>query len=120
MYDLNKDPDQLTNIQSTINPKILVVQNKRLVELSICVGVTCREEKKPWPPAHQYLGAIYRNQNPSTITTTKPNGTKKISFTAVKDTMLKYVKNLFGNMLSSDSNVDEKMDQSKHPARHLV
>ena len=32
---------------------MLIDQNKRLVELSICAAVTCRENIQPWPSQRQ-------------------------------------------------------------------
>ncbi|ELT91590.1 hypothetical protein CAPTEDRAFT_122951 [Capitella teleta] len=50
LYDLSKDPHQLKNIAKSVDPKILVGMNKRLVELTICEGPTCKPGVKPFPP----------------------------------------------------------------------
>ena len=54
MYDLAKDPHQLTNVAKTIDPKILLSMNHRLVELTICNGPTCKPGVKPYPPGHNW------------------------------------------------------------------
>ena len=54
VYDLDKDPHQLKNIAKTVDPKVLVAMNKRLVELSICSGPTCKPGVKPYPPSSHY------------------------------------------------------------------
>lgn len=58
MYNLSKDPHQLSNIAHSIDPQILMAQNKRLVELSICQGPSCRSAE-PYPPRkHKWYDEI--------------------------------------------------------------
>ncbi|XP_077977097.1 N-acetylglucosamine-6-sulfatase-like isoform X3 [Glandiceps talaboti] len=42
LYDLNKDPDQLTNIVHQVDPYIIEQQDQRLQMLSLCQGASCR------------------------------------------------------------------------------
>ena len=41
MYDLNKDQYQLKNIHNSADPNLLVELNKRLLQLSVCSGISC-------------------------------------------------------------------------------
>lgn len=43
MYDLNKDPFELTNIASTADPKFVSQLSQKLATLSLCKGLSCQE-----------------------------------------------------------------------------
>ena len=43
LYDIKKDPDQLTNIVKKVAPKFLAKKHSRLVDLATCAGDSCRE-----------------------------------------------------------------------------
>ena len=43
LYDIKKDPDQLTNIVKKVAPKFLAKKHSRLVDLVTCAGDSCRE-----------------------------------------------------------------------------
>ncbi|XP_013399886.1 N-acetylglucosamine-6-sulfatase-like [Lingula anatina] len=42
-YDLNKDPDQLSNAIQTVGKSVLMDQRKKLMELSVCQGPSCHK-----------------------------------------------------------------------------
>ncbi|XP_013388966.1 N-acetylglucosamine-6-sulfatase-like [Lingula anatina] len=46
-YDLNKDPDQLSNAIQTVSKSVLMDQGKKLMELSVCQGPSCRKIGPP-------------------------------------------------------------------------
>ncbi|XP_070558489.1 N-acetylglucosamine-6-sulfatase-like isoform X2 [Ptychodera flava] len=50
LYDLAKDPDQLTNIVHQVPEYIIEQQNQRLIMLSICKGSSCRDVGPYVPP----------------------------------------------------------------------
>ncbi|XP_077977089.1 N-acetylglucosamine-6-sulfatase-like isoform X2 [Glandiceps talaboti] len=43
LYDLEKDPDQLSNIVHKVDPKVIEQQNQELQLLSLCEGASCRK-----------------------------------------------------------------------------
>ncbi len=45
VYDLSGDPHQLTNIVKTMDPDILLALDQRRVQLSVCAGKSCQENK---------------------------------------------------------------------------
>ena len=51
LYDLNKDPHQLTNIAGKADPKLLVMLNNRLTSLAVCAGAACRKPADHWMPS---------------------------------------------------------------------
>ena len=51
VYDLLKDPFQLKNIRDSADPNLLLELNKRLLQLSVCSGVTCHVLDSPRPYA---------------------------------------------------------------------
>jgi len=56
VYDLQKDPFQLQNIASSTDPNLLLELNKRLLQLSVCSGESCRNLNHPRPfvPPHSH------------------------------------------------------------------
>ena len=54
VYDLLKDPFQLTNIRDSADPTLLLELNKRLLQLSVCSGVTCHVLDSPRPYSPQF------------------------------------------------------------------
>jgi len=49
VYDLQNDPYQLKNIRDSADPNLLLELNKRLLQLSVCSGNSCRNLDRPRP-----------------------------------------------------------------------
>jgi N-acetylglucosamine-6-sulfatase len=62
LYDLSKDPHQLKNVAKSVDPQVLVGLNKRLVQLTICNGPTCKPGFRPYPPRDFSHSNIYSNE----------------------------------------------------------
>lgn len=50
LYDVVKDPQQLTNLASSARPSLLTAMHQRLVELSECAGEVCRSRETAAAP----------------------------------------------------------------------
>ena len=44
LYDLKKDPHQVENLSKKVSSKVLVAQHRRLVDLALCSGNSCRDK----------------------------------------------------------------------------
>ena len=42
LYNLEKDPEQLVNIASSVKPNVLAEMDARMVRLSVCAGSACQ------------------------------------------------------------------------------
>ena len=59
MYDLEKDPYQLTNVAASADPNLLIELNKHLVQLSVCSGQSCRNLDSPRPYIRRFVHEVF-------------------------------------------------------------